>query len=78
MGAHLHSHDHDHDHLKFDAGADPDYGLTGACSCAELPLTSEPPLFAGAPLTSEPPLAADDNLISEPTPPMHFTPTPQV
>ncbi|MFF0728081.1 hypothetical protein [Streptomyces sp. NPDC004134] len=63
---------HDH-HLKPVEGADPDYGLAGACSCAELPLTSEPPLAAGTPLTSEPPLAADDNLISEPLPPVHFT-----
>ncbi|MFC7220234.1 hypothetical protein ACFQLX_19000 [Streptomyces polyrhachis] len=67
-----------HDHQTLDGGSDPDYGLAGACSCAEVPLTSEPPLFAGAPLTSEPPLAADDNLISEPTPPAHFEGSPRI
>ncbi|MQY15094.1 hypothetical protein SRB5_52720 [Streptomyces sp. RB5] len=69
---------HTHDHLQFDGGSDPDYGLAGTCSCAELPLTSEPGLFAGAPLTSEPPLAADDNLISEPMPPTHYVGSPRV
>ncbi|MFL1902938.1 hypothetical protein ACJWDR_28110 [Streptomyces tauricus] len=37
-------------------------------SCAEAPLTSEPPLAAAAPLTSEPPLADAAPLTSEPTP----------
>lgn len=36
-------------------------------SCAEAPLTSEPPLPDAAPLTSEPPLADAAPLTSEPT-----------
>jgi hypothetical protein len=36
-------------------------------SCAESPLTSEPPLPDAAPLTSEPPLADAAPLTSEPT-----------
>jgi hypothetical protein len=36
-------------------------------SCAETPLTSEPPLPDAAPLTSEPPLADAAPLTSEPT-----------
>ncbi|MFD2684009.1 hypothetical protein ACFS5L_03890 [Streptomyces phyllanthi] len=37
-------------------------------SCAEPPLTSEPPLPDAEPLTSEPPLADAAPLTSEPTP----------
>jgi hypothetical protein len=36
-------------------------------SCADSPLTSEPPLPDAAPLTSEPPLADAAPLTSEPT-----------
>jgi hypothetical protein len=35
--------------------------------CAEVPLTSEPPLPDAEPLTSEPPLADAAHLTSEPT-----------
>ncbi|WP_338900464.1 hypothetical protein WBG99_23960 [Streptomyces sp. TG1A-60] len=35
--------------------------------CADVPLTSEPPLPDAAPLTSEPPLADAAPLTSEPT-----------
>lgn len=53
-----------------DLPADPDLHL-GAFSaegtCAEAPLTSEPPLPDAAPLTSEPPLADAAPLTSEPT-----------
>ncbi|MEU8978615.1 hypothetical protein [Streptomyces sp. NPDC048309] len=40
-------------------------GAEGAC--AEVPLTSEPPLPDAEPLTSEPPLADAAHLTSEPT-----------
>lgn len=45
----------------------PDSGLDGSCTCgcADVPLTSEPPLIDAAPLTSEPPLA-EAPLTSEP------------
>ncbi|MFF6995073.1 hypothetical protein ACFY93_08960 [Streptomyces sp. NPDC008313] len=36
-------------------------------ACADVPLTSEPPLPDAAPLTSEPPLADAAPLTSEPT-----------
>lgn len=36
-------------------------------ACAEVPLTSEPPLPDAEPLTSEPPLADAAHLTSEPT-----------
>ncbi|MCX4908648.1 hypothetical protein [Streptomyces sp. NBC_00878] len=53
-----------------DLPADPDphfcvFSAEG--SCAETPLTSEPPLPDAAPLTSEPPLADAAPLTSEPT-----------
>jgi hypothetical protein len=50
--------------------ADPDLHLcvfSAESSCAEAPLTSEPPLPDAAPLTSEPPLADAAPLTSEPT-----------
>ncbi|MEU9186104.1 hypothetical protein AB0D14_16455 [Streptomyces sp. NPDC048484] len=55
-----------------DVPADPDshplYCIFSAeGSCAEAPLTSEPPLPDAAPLTSEPPLADAAPLTSEPT-----------
>ncbi|MFS8197187.1 hypothetical protein ACLVWQ_00730 [Streptomyces sp. CWNU-52B] len=47
---------------------DPHYCVFSAeGSCAEAPLTSEPPLPDAAPLTSEPPLADAAPLTSEPT-----------
>ncbi|KAA0932267.1 MULTISPECIES: hypothetical protein [Streptomyces] len=56
------------------AGSDPDPDLhplhcifSAEGSCAETPLTSEPPLPDAAPLTSEPPLADAAPLTSEPT-----------
>ncbi|TLS43340.1 hypothetical protein FE633_25620 [Streptomyces montanus] len=50
--------------------ADPDLHLcifTAEGSCAEAPLTSEPPLPDAEPLTSEPPIADAAPLTSEPT-----------
>ena len=41
--------------------------LSAEGSCAETPLTSEPPLPDAEPLTSEPPLADAAHLTSEPT-----------
>lgn len=43
-------------------------GSSAEGSCAEAPLTSEPPLPDAEPLTSEPPLADVAPLTSEPTP----------
>ena len=53
-----------------DQSADPDHYIcvfSAEGSCAEAPLTSEPPLPDAAPLTSEPPLADAAPLTSEPT-----------
>ncbi|GAA3071599.1 hypothetical protein [Streptomyces glomeratus] len=50
--------------------ADPDTllcVLSAEGACAELPLTSEPPLLDAEPLTSEPPLADATPLTSEPS-----------
>lgn len=49
--------------------ADPDaaLGASSSSTCAEPPLTSEPPLASAAPLTSEPAAAAELPLTSEPT-----------
>jgi hypothetical protein len=41
--------------------------LSAEGACAEVPLTSEPPLPDAEPLTSEPPLADAAHLTSEPT-----------
>lgn len=41
--------------------------FSAEASCAEAPLTSEPPLPDAEPLTSEPPLADAAPLTSEPT-----------
>ncbi|MEU6093508.1 hypothetical protein [Streptomyces sp. NPDC047079] len=53
-----------------DPSADPDAllcVLSAESACAELPLTSEPPLLDAEPLTSEPPLADATPLTSEPS-----------
>ncbi|MFD5078079.1 hypothetical protein [Streptomyces sp. NPDC058371] len=47
--------------------ADPHLCVFGEEACAEVPLTSEPPLPDAEPLTSEPPLADAAPLTSEPT-----------
>ncbi|NGO13329.1 hypothetical protein G5C60_38465 [Streptomyces sp. HC44] len=64
--------DRPEDPYKRPAGlpADPDLHLcvfSAEGSCAEAPLTSEPPLPDAEPLTSEPPLADAAPLTSEPT-----------
>ncbi|BCL30622.1 hypothetical protein ACFFS2_21955 [Streptomyces aurantiacus] len=57
-----------HSESESDAGLHPQYCVFSAeSSCAETPLTSEPPLPDAAPLTSEPPLADAAPLTSEPT-----------
>ncbi|GAA1014003.1 hypothetical protein STXM2123_5365 [Streptomyces sp. F-3] len=51
--------------------ADGDFGscpFSAESTCAETPLTSEPPLPDAAPLTSEPPLAEAAPLTSQSTP----------
>ncbi|MFI9646091.1 hypothetical protein ACIHAA_07315 [Streptomyces sp. NPDC052040] len=48
--------------------------LSAEVACAEVPLTSEPPLPDAEPLTSEPPLADATPLTSEP-PAAHPDPT---
>ncbi len=62
------SHSDSHSDSGSDSGLHPQYCVFSAeSSCAEAPLTSEPPLPDAAPLTSEPPLADAAPLTSEPT-----------